>query len=145
MGIRISISFMGLSFGGTMTTYITATDERVKAADVICYCTTAMHYALQNPNCCGSQMLPGLYRYCDLPDVLGLIAPRPLLIEIGKRDRCFHYGPALEALEQVKKIYRAAGAQDDLHTDIFDGDHAWSGVVAPAFFEKYLRGGGAEA
>lgn len=135
------IGCMGLSFGGTMTTYLSASDTRIKAADIICYCTTAMHYVYQNANACGSQLLPQIYKYCDLPDVVGLIAPRPLLLEIGKGDDCFQFEPAMEALGQVKRIYKAAGAEADLHADIFDGGHQYSGAVAPSFFAKYLGEG----
>jgi hypothetical protein len=52
------------------------------AADIICYLATTRHYAIETANCCGSQFVPYLYKYADVADVAGLIAPRPLLLEI---------------------------------------------------------------
>ena len=60
------IGCMGLSFGGTMTTYLTLLDERIRAADIICYATDTFHYAINRANFCGSQLVPYLYKYADV-------------------------------------------------------------------------------
>ncbi|RLE08459.1 hypothetical protein DRJ00_06240 [Candidatus Aerophobetes bacterium] len=134
------IGCMGLSFGGTMTTYISALDERIKAADIICYLTTTRHYAIETANFCGSQFVPYLYRYADVADIAGLIAPRPLLVESGVNDTCFKFDSARKAHEHLKRIYEAAGAGDKLEFDIFLGEHSFSGKKAFSFFDKYLKG-----
>ena len=133
------IGCMGLSFGGTMTTYISALDERVKAADIICYLTTTRHYAIETANFCGAQFVPHLYKYADVADIAGLIAPRPLLVEIGVNDTCFKFEAARKAQEQLRKIYRASEAQNKLEFDIFLGEHSFAGHKAFPFFEKYLK------
>lgn len=71
------IGCMGLSFGGTMTTYLALLDDRIKAADIICYATTTEHYIISRPNACGSQLVPFLYKYADVPDVIAAISPNP--------------------------------------------------------------------
>ncbi|MGB7160908.1 MAG: alpha/beta hydrolase family protein, partial [Tepidisphaeraceae bacterium] len=83
------IGVMGLSFGGTMATWMALCDDRIKAADVICYSDRFADFGMRDVNLCGSQITPGLYALCDLPDLQGLIAPRPLLVEIGAYDACF--------------------------------------------------------
>jgi len=133
------IGCMGLSFGGTMTTFVTAMDERVRAADIICYVTPWWHFAYERHNFCGSQIIPGLYEYADVPDVAGLIAPRPLLLEAGLEDTCFEYRAVKHAHVQVKAIYRAAGCADRLHIEVFPGGHAFAGGQAFEFFDRYLR------
>ena len=135
---RDRIGCLGLSFGGTMTTYITVMDERIKAADIICYLTTTKHYAIDTGNFCGSQFLSHMYRYGDVADVVGLIAPRPLLIESGIKDSCFSITSAREAHKKLRRIYKAAGASDRLEFDIFPGEHMFSGRKAFKFFEKWL-------
>lgn len=135
------IGCMGLSFGGTMTTYISALDERIKAADIICYLTTTCHYAIETANFCGAQFVPYLYKYADVSDIAGLIAPRPLLVESGVNDTCFKFDSAREAHKQLKRIYEAAGAKDRLELDIFLGEHSFSGKKAFSFFDKYLKNG----
>jgi len=134
------IGCMGLSFGGTMTTYISALDERVKAADIICYLTTTRHYAIETANFCGAQFVPYLYKYADVADIAGLIAPRPLLVESGVNDTCFRFKFARDAHKHLRSIYEAAGAKDKLEFDIFPGEHSFAGNKAFSFFDKYLKG-----
>lgn len=136
------IGCMGLSFGGTMTTYLALLDDRVKAADIICYATTTEHYAISRPNFCGSQLVPYLYKYADVPDVMAAIAPKPLLIESGASDTCFWVHSALKAHEVIKKAYEVAGAPDNLWIEVFPGEHSFSGKMAFSFFKKYLKDAG---
>lgn len=132
------IGCMGLSFGGTMATYLTLLDERIKAGDIICYATTTLHYAINRPNFCGSQIVPGLYKYADIGDVIAAICPKPLLIESGANDTCFWIHSAVEAHKKVQSAYRVAGEEDKLWIEIFPGGHSFSGKMAFKFFEKYL-------
>ena len=130
---------MGLSFGGTMTTFLSAVDERIGASDIICYVTPWKHFAYDRHNFCGSQIMPGLYHYADVPDVAGLIAPRPLLMEAGLQDTCFEWHAVKQGHPQVRRIYRAAGSEDKLEFDVFEGGHAFSGARAFDFFDKHLK------
>ena len=131
---------MGLSFGGTMTTLITMMDERIKAADIICYSARFKHFAIERGNFCCSQYFPGLFAVCDVPDLHGLIAPRPLLAEIGVHDKCFLEYEALSCADEVKKIYAAAGCPENYEVDLFEGDHKFAGNKAFDFFDKHLKG-----
>ena len=132
------IGMMGLSYGGTMTTFTTAVEPRIKAADIICYVTPFQEFAVRHTNFCGSQFVPEIYNFFDTHDVAGLIAPRPLLVEMGIFDKCFYFKDTIRGYEQIQKIYAAAGASDRLHKDIFPGGHAFGGNVAFDFFRKYL-------
>ncbi|HUV39186.1 MAG TPA: alpha/beta hydrolase family protein [Planctomycetota bacterium] len=132
------IGVMGLSFGGTMTTWMSICDERIRAADIICYSDRFDEFALRDANTCGSQIVPGLRALCDLPDLHGLIAPRPLLVEIGTFDTCFYLDAALSCYHEVEKIYAAAGAGDKLELDLFEGPHAWGANKSFDFFRKHL-------
>ncbi|MCW4020976.1 MAG: alpha/beta hydrolase family protein [Candidatus Bathyarchaeota archaeon] len=133
------IGCMGLSFGGTMTTYLALLDDRVKAADIICYATTTEHYAVSRLNFCGSQLVPFLYKYADVPDVIAAIAPKPLLIESGASDTCFWIHSALEAHETVRKAYKVSGHPETLWIEVFPGGHGFSGRKAFSFFKKFLK------
>jgi len=133
------IGCMGLSFGGTMTTYLALLDDRIKAADIICYATTTEHYAISRPNFCGSQLVPFLYKYADVSDVMAAIAPKPLLIESGASDTCFWIHSAMNAHETVKKAYDVSGYPDNLWIEVFPGEHSFSGRKAFSFFKKFLR------
>lgn len=129
---------MGLSGGGTMTLWSALCDERFKAAEIICYSDVWADFGLVRHNYCGMQVAPGLFKLVDLPDLQGLLAPLPLLVDIGAYDTCFPVGPAMECYNRVKKIYEAAGASDKLELDFFPGEHAWGGNKSVEFFQKYL-------
>jgi hypothetical protein len=132
------IGMMGLSQGGTMTTFTSAVEPRIKAADIMCYVNPFAGFGIHRANFCGSQIVPNVYRYLDTDDIAGLIAPRPLLLEMGIYDNCFFIQDTLQGYEGVKRIYTAAGAADCLCTDIFPGPHAWGGNKAVEFFRQYL-------
>ncbi|MCG3148648.1 MAG: hypothetical protein PCFJNLEI_02093 [Verrucomicrobiae bacterium] len=132
------LGVMGLSFGGTMTTWLSISDARIKAANIICYSDRFADFGIRDVNFCGSQITFGLYELADVPDLHGLIAPRPLLVEIGVQDECFLVDSARSCYREVEKIYRAAGVRDRLELDLFEGGHAWGGHKSVEFFLKHL-------
>jgi dienelactone hydrolase len=132
------IGMMGLSQGGTMTTFATAAEPRIKAADIICYVNSWQGFGIRRANFCGSQVVPDIYKYLDTHDIAGLIAPRPLLIEMGIHDTCFFIEDTLQGFEGVKKIYEAAGAADVLWSDMHTGEHGFAANKAYQFFDRYL-------
>jgi len=136
-GDRLGV--MGLSGGGTMTLWMALCDERFKAIEIICYSDLWEHFGIRHINYCGMQVAPGLYKLVDLPDAQGLLAPRPLLVDIGAYDTCFRVDTAMACYRQVERIYRAAGALENLELDLHPGEHGWGGNKSEAFFRKHLR------
>lgn len=132
------LGVMGLSGGGTMTTWTALTDERFGAVEIICYSDLWAHFGFRDTNYCGMQVAPGLFALVDLPDLQGLIAPRPLLVDIGVHDTCFRVDTALQCFQQVEKIYEAAGVRDRLELDLYPGEHSWAGNKSREFFKKHL-------
>ncbi|NBX47134.1 MAG: hypothetical protein EBT22_08085 [Chloroflexi bacterium] len=83
------IGVVGLSEGGKRTMFLSAFDERVRTAVVSGYFTTIRQEVevwnrLGGWDLCNT--LPGLLRVADLPEIVALIAPRPLLIQNGRGD-----------------------------------------------------------
>ena len=136
-GSRLGV--MGLSGGGTMTLWMALCDKRFKASEIICYSDLWAAFGIRDLNYCGMQVAPGLFKLMDLPDVQGLIAPRPLLIDIGVHDTCFKVDTAMGCYRQVEKIYKAAGAADKLELDLHPGAHGWGGNRSEAFFKQHLK------
>ena len=132
------IGMMGLSQGGTMTTFTAAVEPRIKAADIIGYVNPWERFGINRANFCGSQIVPYIFKYFDTHDIAGLIAPRPLLIEMGMHDTCFPIENLLKGYEGVRRIYKAAGAEDRLWADVHPGPHAFAGNKAFEFFDRYL-------
>lgn len=137
-GDRLGV--MGLSGGGTMTLWMSLCDERFKAAEIMCYSDLWSVFGIRDINYCGMQVAPGLFKIVDLPDCQGLIAPRPLLIDIGVNDTCFKVDTAMACYRQVEKIYSAAGVKDRLELDLHPGEHGWGGNLSESFFRRHLEG-----
>jgi dienelactone hydrolase len=132
------LGVMGLSGGGVMALWTALCDRRFKAAEIICYSDLWATFGLRDINYCGMQVAPGLYKLVDLPDLQGLLAPKPLLIDIGANDTCFRIDTAMMCHRHLRGIYRAAGAADRLELDLFAGEHAWGGNKSESFFRKHL-------
>jgi dienelactone hydrolase len=135
-GERLGV--MGLSGGGTMTLWMALCDERFRAAEIICYSDLWAAFGIRDINYCGMQVAPGLFKLVDLPDLQGLLAPRPLLIDIGVHDSCFKVDTAMQCYRKLEAVYRAAGAADRLQLDLHPGEHGWGGNRSVEFFKKHL-------
>lgn len=132
------LGVMGLSGGGTMALWSGLCDERLKAIEIICYSELWSEFGFHDINYCGMQVAPGLYKLVDLPDLQGLLAPRPLLVDIGIHDSGFCVDDALGCFKKVESIYQAAGVSDRLSLDLFPGEHGWGGNKSVEFFRQYL-------
>ena len=66
--------------------FLTALDQRIKAATVSGTLTSYRSYAFRIETTCGSQLPVGMLTLGDLADVGCLIAPRPVCFEVGKAD-----------------------------------------------------------
>jgi len=137
---RARLGCMGLSYGGTITLYTAALDGRVKAAIISCYLNEFGSYALTLGNFCGSQTVPGLLAYGEMADVAALIAPRPLLVEMGRLDYGFPIEHSRRAYRRLARAYRVLGAHDRLARDEFEGGHRFSGRLAFEWMERWLGG-----
>ena len=133
------LGVMGLSGGGTMTLWTALYDQRFKAAEIICYSDIWPYFGMRDLNYCGMQVAPGLFKLVHLHDLQGLLAPLPLLIDIGAYDTCFKVDNATACYRHVERIYQAAGAAERLELDLFPKEHAWGGNKSREFFGRYLR------
>ncbi|MHB1001190.1 MAG: alpha/beta hydrolase family protein [Armatimonadota bacterium] len=132
------LGVMGLSGGGTMTLWTSLCDDRIKASEIICYSDLWPYFGIRDLNYCGMQVAPGLFKLVDLPDLQGLLAPRPLLIDIGVYDTCFKVDTAIACYRKLEKIYAASGSSENLELDLFPGEHSWGGNKSLGFFGKHL-------
>ena len=132
------IGLMGLSQGGTMATFTGAVEKRFKAVDIICYVNPWKGFAVRDANFCGSQIVPNVHRYFDVHDVAGLIAPRALLLEYGMWDECFPIDDCVQSIKPLKRIFKAASADNKLDVEIHPSPHAFGGNRAYTFFKKPL-------
>lgn len=121
-----NIGIVGFS-GGSLIAYVAAAlDERIRASVLIGFPNTfkdsilAVHHCLCN-------YTPGILMQAELPELMGLIAPRPLFLESGENDPIFPAPGFMKAVRELQDIYSGAGAQSMLAYDLFPGVHEVSG------------------
>ncbi len=128
----------GLSYGGTMTTFLAAVDTRVRAAVVSGYLSSWVAAHRVPYNMCGSQVMWGQLGELEHIDIAALIAPRALLVETGIEDFIFPVDSARETVEALRRVYESLGAGKRIEHDIFEGPHAWHGIRAYDFLAEHL-------
>lgn len=133
------IGCVGLSYGGRMTMLTAAIEPRIRAA-VPSGALNVMQERIEGRYSCGAQVIPGLLEYGDVPEIAGLIAPRPALWEVGNQDGLMVKERIGPAWQRIERVYRAWGAGDRLEMDRFDGPHRWNGERAYPFLDRVLAG-----
>jgi len=129
---------MGHSGGGMVASLSAALDPRIQASVVAIYPNTYRGSILAMRHCL-CNYIPGILMQAEMPDLLALIAPRPLLIEAGQRDPIFPIGTTKVAIEQVRGVYESYGAQDRFSCHLFDGGHEFGGPESLDWLAEMLR------
>jgi hypothetical protein len=71
-------------------------------------------------------------------DLVGLIAPRPMLVEAGSYDPIFPMDAVKSSVDKARERYALFGAEAELETDYFEGRHQISGQRAYDFLKEKL-------
>ncbi len=136
---RIGVN--GISGGGTLTSYISAFDDRVLAAAPECY-ITGFKRLLESigPQDGEQNIYHGIASSIDHADLLEVRAPKPLLIMSTTRD-FFNIQGARETYQEVKKAYDIFGKEDNISMTEDDAPHdstRKNREAMYAFFQKHL-------
>src|SRR5262249_45682298 len=108
-GKRLGIT--GASGGGNQSMYAGALDERFAA--VVPVCSVGTYQAYLHAACCVCEVLPGGLRLAEEGDVLGLVAPRALLVINATKDAFqFSVAEAQKSLARAKAIFKLYKADD---------------------------------
>jgi dienelactone hydrolase len=128
---------MGISGGGMHTFFSTCLDPRIRACVVSGYYSTFQDSILAMSHC-ACNFVPGLAPFGEMYDLVGLIAPRPMLIEAGTRDPIFPIDAVQRSVARAREVYGIWGAADQFETDYFEGRHQISGHRAYDFLWEKL-------
>ncbi|MEW6307313.1 MAG: alpha/beta hydrolase family protein [Verrucomicrobiota bacterium] len=134
---RERLGCVGLSLGGRMTMLTTAVEPRLKVA-VMAGSLNCLQERVMSKSVGGCQTIPGLLNFGDVPEIAGLIAPRPILWTVGDRDKLIDKGWAEKALARIRRVYRALGAENDVAVHEFSGGHEWNGEKAYPLLDRVL-------
>ena len=131
------VGCMGISGGGTITTFASALEPRIKAALISGYLNTFRDSILSLSHCIDNYV-PGILNWCEMYDVAGLIAPRPMFAESGEQDRIFPVGASESSFARVKKIYDVFGKGELAQQEVFPEAHSFWGKEGLPFLAKHL-------
>jgi dienelactone hydrolase len=137
---RSRVGCMGISGGGTVTTFATALEPRIKAALVSGYMNT-FRDSIGSIAHCMDNYVPGILNWAEMYDIAGLIAPRPLFVESGERDNIFPIKASLESVARVREVYAVFGASEQLGHEVFPDEHAFWGKRGIPFLSQSLSPG----
>jgi len=131
------LGVMGISGGGMLTFFSTALDERIKACVISGYFCTFRDSVLAMSHC-PCNYVHGLHQFGEMSDIVGLIAPRPMLVEAGSLDPIFPIKSVKVSVRRAKEVYKAFGVETQVETDYFEGKHQISGKRAYDFLMEKL-------
>jgi hypothetical protein len=141
-----AIGIYGISWGGRTAMYAAALDERIAAAvisghfnhTVRMMVESSPHFTPYIDTAEDYAFFSGLIVDFSDSDVVSLIAPRPVFVEAGTRDRGVYYPLAQAEFERVKTIYGKLGVADRAVLGLFDGGHEVEGEAAFEFLDWFL-------
>jgi len=132
------IGCTGCSGGGTLTTYISALDPRIKVAAPACY-INSWRQLFAGPTGDSEQSFPFfLSSGLDVADYIELFAPKPWLINSTIGD-FFPIEGARHAYQEALDWYRIYNAEDNIRWAVGPGPHGTPLEVREAIYEWMIR------
>lgn len=104
------IGCYGHSMGSTFTWLVGPWEPRLKC--LVANCCLPTYAAIHRTHLlhCFPNFIPGLFAHGDTPDIVSLIAPRPLHMNFGETDSGSPIQEVRQAVERIARAYEAAGA-----------------------------------
>jgi dienelactone hydrolase len=123
-GERIGVT--GISGGGAATIWISAADERVKAAAPVSGMADLEAYVPERvvDGHCDCMFLNNTYQW-PWVRIAGLMAPRPLLFVNSDQDPLFPMSGNERVINRLERIYSLFGAGDVVDSVVSIGEHAY--------------------
>jgi dienelactone hydrolase len=128
----------GLSGGGLRTIYLSGLDPRIRCAVCVGFMSTNRE-VLDDMIRWHTWMyhVPHLSAYMDLPDVVSLHGPQPLLLQYDTGDPIWTLAGQERADAKLKKIYAAMGAPDNYRGGFYPGPHKFDRAMQKDAFDWF--------
>lgn len=134
----------GASGGGNQSMYVGAIDDRLGC--VVPVCSVGTYQAYLRAACCVCEVLPGALRFTEEGDVLGLVAPRALMVVNATKDGFqFSVGEARKSMDRARTIFSVLGAGDKIVHRTFEAGHGYDQSMREAmygFMTRWLKNEG---
>ncbi|MEP7110447.1 MAG: prolyl oligopeptidase family serine peptidase [Ferruginibacter sp.] len=145
---RQNIGATGSSGGGNQTMWLTALDERVKAAVPVVSAGTFEAYVMGSPCIC--EVLTDGLTFTEEAAVLALIAPRAIKMCNHRQDAnaAFYPREMLRSYKNAKPVFEMLGAENNIAYDLFNLSHGYwpeDRESMLGWFDLHLKGTGTGA
>jgi cephalosporin-C deacetylase-like acetyl esterase len=138
------IGITGASGGGNQTMYAGAFDERFKC--VVPVCSVGNYQAYLGAACCMCEVVPGALKFTEEGAILGLVAPRGLMVINATRDAVqFSVSEAKKSLAFAEPIFKLHGKPGNVRHAIFESPHDYSKAMREEMYgwmALHLKGEG---
>jgi hypothetical protein len=129
----------GLSYGGFFTMYTAALCSFIKVAVPSGFFKDSEREsrdALINE----TELLPpkSIFSRIGHFQAIGLICPRPCMVQLGKIDRLFDLDDARSEAEKASKYYEKLGIRDKFEFNVHPGGHEFDNENIFRFFDQHL-------
>ncbi len=142
---RTRVGVTGNSGGGTMTTYLTALDDRFTMAAPGCFVTRYL-CNLENELPSDSEQIPPgiLAAGLDMADFFVAQIPRPTIL-LGQENDFFDVRGLRATFDELRRLYRIAGAEENIELFVGPGDHGYSLDNREAMYRFFNKHAGVRA
>ena len=137
------IGCYGHSMGSTHTWLIGPWEDRLKCLVANCCLPTYTAIQRQYMLHCFPNFIPGIQQYGDTPDIVALIAPKPLHMNFGELDGGSPIEDVREGMKIITEAYTNMGVAQNFSYYIENGsghvlsEKMWKKTIQ--WFDKYLK------
>ena len=137
------IGCYGHSMGSTHCWLVGPWEPRLKC--IVGNCCLPTYEAMHRNHLlhCFPNFIPGIFSHGDTPDIVALIAPRPLLLNFGENDRGSPIDEVRRGIEIIRRAYDGMHASDHFEAFVeLETGHVLSPAMwgkTKAWFNDYLR------
>ncbi|NND06542.1 MAG: xylan esterase [Saprospiraceae bacterium] len=133
------IGVTGFSGGGTVTSYVSALDDRVKVS-VPCSWSTACrrHTETKGTQDAETNFVGGLKEGISLEDLIEVRAPKPTLMTFTSRDQYLSIQGAREAYQEAKKVYNVYHEPDNIQFIEDDFKHWMTPKIRQKIYKFFM-------
>ena len=87
--------------------------------------------------------VPSLHRYLDMPDVVSMMAPKPLMVQQCRKDALYPPVGMQDSLKKIAGVYEKAGVKDHFAGRFYPGPHRFDQRMQNDAFDwldEHLKG-----
>jgi dienelactone hydrolase len=136
------IGCVGVSMGGHRALFLAGLDERIAAACVVGFMSSVQPMVRAHIDTHSFvHFVPLLHQWLDMPDVVSMMAPKPLMVQQCRQDGLFPPRGMQQSIDKLAAIYDKAGVPTRFTGRFYEGGHRFDVAMqddAFAWFDQQL-------